>query len=40
MDLLNIIRERKSVRAFRPESVPREKIEEITDVRLTDAGGS
>jgi nitroreductase len=29
MDLLNIIRERKSVRAFRPESVPREKIEEI-----------
>jgi nitroreductase len=29
MDLLEIIKERKSVRVFRPESVPRAKIEEI-----------
>ncbi len=29
MDLLQAIKERKSIRAFRPDQIPREKIEEI-----------
>jgi nitroreductase len=29
MDLLKTIQERKSIRAFKPDSIPKEKIEEI-----------
>jgi len=29
MDLIKLIHERKSIRAFKPDSIPREKIEEI-----------
>jgi nitroreductase len=33
MDLLKVIKERKSIRAFKPDAVPKERIEEI--LRLT-----
>jgi nitroreductase len=33
MDLLKVIKERKSIRAFKPDPIPKEKIEEI--LRLT-----
>ena len=32
MDLIQTIRERKSIRAFKPDPVPREKIEEILNI--------
>jgi nitroreductase len=33
MDFLKVIKERKSIRAFKPDPIPKEKIEEI--LRLT-----
>ena len=33
MELLEVMKERKSIRAFKPDPIPREKIEEI--LRLT-----
>jgi nitroreductase len=34
MDLLKVIEERKSIRAFKPDPVPREKIEEILKLSI------
>jgi nitroreductase len=34
MDLLKIIKERKSTRAFKPDPIPREKIEEILNLTI------
>jgi len=34
MDLIKIIEERKSIRAFRPDAVPKEKIEEILKLSI------
>ena len=34
MDLLNTIRERKSARAFKPDPIPRERVEEILNLAL------
>lgn len=34
MDLLRVIKERKSIRAFKPDPVPREKIEEILSLTI------
>ncbi len=32
MDLLKVINERKSIRAFKPDPIPRERIEEILNL--------
>lgn len=34
MDLLKAIQERKSIRAFKPDSIPREKIEEMLNLAI------
>jgi len=34
MDLLKVIKERKSIRAFKPDLVPREKIEEVLSLTI------
>ena len=34
MDLLRVIKERKSIRAFKPDPVPREKIEEVLSLTI------
>ena len=34
MDLLEAIKERKSIRAFKPDSVPKEKIEELLKIAI------
>ena len=34
MDLLKVIKERKSIRAFKPDPVPREKIEEVLSLTI------
>ena len=34
MDIADAIKERKSIRAFRPDPIPREKIEEILHLAL------